>query len=465
MALMPEDNIAHEASVLLVFRADNVRSFRDEFTFSLLATALAEQGVARSIAWREGGKPIDVLPVAGVFGANASGKSNVLRAMSDMRAFVLHSFRHGSPTGGLPQHPFRLDPGSASRPSRFEVDIVLSGVRHQYGFSVDSERVIDEWAVRFPKGRAVRLFSREGDAVEVGTVDRARTRAVTDLLRSNALFLSTAASTNHPTLLPLYGWFERNMLLAEASSRDNRQALTTTMLGDPDLRDRVLEFLQAADLGVTDAVRKELDPKVRERLERAVRVLMGQEGDDPEGPANRPMFDDTYGIQLAHKGSGNDVAFEPSDESLGTLVWFGLVGPVIQALRDGGVLLADELDASLHPVLVAHLISLFQNPETNRRRAQLIFNSHDTTILGESAAHRVIDVKGSRLLGRDQVWFTEKTNDGATHVYPLTDLDPRKDESVERRYLAGRYGATPIISRARLDATAQLVTNGASAER
>ena len=313
-----------------------------------------------------------------------------------------------------------------------------------------------------PEGAGSDAVRREANEVDVGTTDRAKTRAVRDLLRPNALFLSTAASTNHPTLLPLYSWFERNMLLAEASSRQNRQALTAAMLGDPELRERVLEFLRAADLGITGAERKELDPKVKERLERAVRVLMGEEGEDDRGPGTGPMFDDTYGIQLRHKGCDGEVEFEPEDESLGTLVWFGLVGPVIQALRDGSLFLADELDASLHPVLVAHLVSLFQNPDTNRRRAQLVFNSHDTTILGESAANRLAEVKGGRLLGRDQVWFTEKTNDGATRLYSLTDLDPRKDESVERRYLAGRYGATPIVSRPQLDATAQLVTNGAS---
>lgn len=459
---MNPDTLPRDASVLLAFRAENVRSFRDELELSLVATTLAEPHARRTVPWREGGKPVDVLPVAGLFGANASGKSNVLRAMYDMRSFVLHSFRHGRPTGGLPQRPYRLDPAAVARPSRFEIDIVLCGIRHQYGFTVDRERVVDEWAVRFPKGRAVMLFKREGDDVEIGAAERAKSRAVRELLRPNALFLSTAASANHPILLPLYRWFERNLLLAEARSRDMRQALTTTMLDDPTLRHRVLEFLRAADLGITGAVKRELDPKVKDRLERAVKILVADEddGESTDAATNRPMFDDTFGAQLLHRGAEGDIEFDTNDESLGTLVWFGLVGPVIKALSDGAVFLADELDASLHPVLVAHLISLFQNPETNQRRAQLIFNSHDTTILGESAADRLAEGKGHRLLGRDQIWFTEKTNDGATRLYPLTALDPRKDEAVERRYLGGRYGATPIVSRTQLGATAQLVSSG-----
>ena len=193
-------------SVLLAFKARNVLSFRDEFEFSMLATALAETDARRSVEWREDGRPIDVLPVAAIFGANASGKTNVLRAMHDMRSLVLQSFRQ-APTGGIPQKTFRLDPASAHAPSMFEIDIVLGGVRHEYGFEFDRERVIEEWAIRYPRGRSALLFHRHGKDVEVGTVERAKSRAVTELLRPNALFLSTAAQTNHPVLLPLYEWF------------------------------------------------------------------------------------------------------------------------------------------------------------------------------------------------------------------------------------------------------------------
>jgi len=458
------EQLSDAPSVLLGFRAENVRSFRDELQFSMLATALAEPDVAREVTWREGGKPIGVLPAAGIFGANASGKSNVLRAMSDMRSYVLHSFRRGNPTGGVPRQSFLLDARSKARPSQFEIDVVLCGVRHEYGFIFDGERVIEEWATRYPHGRAATIFERTYDRVTLGAVAKPKGRAVTELLRPNALFLSTAASANHPVLLPLYGWFERNLILAEARSRDRRQALTTKMLDDSKMRDQVLMFLRAADLGITGASKHELDPEMRERLERAVRILVGEEGEPDDGkPATQATFE-TYGVRLKHHGVGGEVEFDSDDESLGTLVWFGLVGPVIKALSDGSAFLADELDASLHPALVAQLIALFQSPETNPRRAQLVFNSHDTTILGASAASRA-GVDSQRLLGRDQVWFTEKGNEGATRLYPLTDLDPRKDEALERRYLDGRYGATPILSRPQFEETSRLVASvGGAAE-
>lgn len=440
-----------QASVLLRFHAENVRSFRDEMSLTLLATAMADKDVVRYVPWRNGGQPLGVLPVAGAFGANASGKTNLLRAMDDMRSHVLHSFRSGSPVGGVPRRSFALDGSSKDRPSQFEIDIVLNGIRHQYGFIFDDQRFTEEWAYRFPHGRSALLFHRRGLEVELGAPDRVKGKAVIELLRPNALFLSTAASANHPALLPLYGWFSRNLVLAEAKTRPFRQAFTTQLLEDREKGERVLALLRAADLGVSGAKKQEPNPVMRERLQRAVRILMGQEG-ETENTEEGPAFDQ-LGVRLIHEGVAGNVDLDADDESLGTLVWFGLIGPVVDALATGTVFLADELDASLHPSLVRRLVRLFQDPITNPRRAQLIFNSHDATLLGEF---------GKRELGRDQIWFTEKLGDGSTRIYPLTDLDPRKDEAVGTRYLSGRYGAMPILSDQEFSAAAELITAGTS---
>lgn len=440
---------ADSPSVLLSFKAGNVRSFREEFKLDLLATALAEPTVRRAVTWRQGGSPVDVLPAAGIFGANASGKTNVLRAMDDLRSLVVGSFRSGRPSGGVPRRPFLLDDDSVRQPSKFEVDLVLHGIRHQYGLTIDKERVLDEWAVNFPKGRSTLLFSRNMNELEYGATDRSKSRTVAEILRPNALFLSTAASANHPLLLPLYNWFERNFLLAEAQSRGLRQLMTAQMLQDERLHEQVLTFLREADLGITDAAVEEVDPEFRDRMKRAVAVLLEDARDEVDIESAVEL---APGIHLTHQGErSRPVQFNAVDESHGTMVWLGIVGPVIHALRNGSVLLADELDASLHPVLVAHVVALFQDPETNPRRAQVIFNSHDTTLLGDSAG---VGLSGgrTRLLGRDQVWFTEKENNGATRLYPLSDLSPRKDEAVERRYISGRYGAVPIVAKGRVDA-------------
>jgi AAA15 family ATPase/GTPase len=445
--MIPSD-VAHNASMMLAFRAENVRSFRDEIELSLLATARAEAGVIRQIAWREGGQPIGVLPVAGLFGANASGKSNLLKAIDDMRTYVVDSFRQSPET--LRRWPFLLDPAAKQKPSRYEMDLVLDGIRHEYGFVLDDEQIIEEWAIHQPRGRTALLFHRQGNRVVAGSTDRADTRAVERLLRPGTLFLSAAAAASHPRLLPLFEWFRRNLLLAETSNRLSRQAFTVEMLDRDISRERVLTLLRAADLGLVDARRHEMDPVFKERFAKAMRILAGNEGRDGDDiDAELTLADG--GFSLTHKGVDGEVELNPVEESLGTVVWLGLAGPVIDALTDGMVLLADELDASLHPALVAQLVRLFQDPQTNPHRAQLIFNSHDTNVLGDSS--------NDRLLGRDQTWFTEKLNDGTTRLYPLTDLDPRKHEAVARRYLAGRYGATPIISRQQFGRIGELITS------
>lgn len=432
---MADEVMACGASVLLSFRASNSRSFREEFELSLLATGVAERECVRRVPWRESGAPVAVLPVAAIFGANGSGKSNVLKAMDDMRRLVLHSFRYGNPSGGVTRRPFLLDPAGRSSPTRFVVDLVLDGVRHEYGFSVDDDRVLDEWAYRYPKGRAALLFQRHGDYVEFGSVERAKGRALLGILRPNALLLSTAAAANHSMLLPLYQWFSRNLLLAEAGSREIRQALTAEMLDDARQGEHVLALLQAADLGVVGATLREPDPLMQERMRRAVRILSGVE-DDPDSDEG-PIFEQ-LGVRLTHRGVDSEIELEAEDESLGTRVWFGLIGPVVSVLEAGSVFLADELDASLHPALVSQLVRLFQDPATNPNRAQLIVNSHEASLLPDTA--------GERLLGRDQIWFTEKRSDGTSTLYPLVDFGPRKQEAVGRRYMAGRYGGTPILS-------------------
>jgi uncharacterized protein len=439
-------------SMLLLFRAENVRSFRDKFELSMLATAIAQPGVVHDIRWREGGRPIRVLPAAGVFGANASGKSNLLRALADMRSHVMLSFRSGDLAGGILRRPFRLDPVVAQQPSCFEIDLVLHGVRWEYGFRIDDQRVLEEWAYRYPHGKAALLFRRTaGDAeLTLGGSHRAQGRAVERILRPNALFLSAAAAGGHPDLTPLHQWFADNLWLAEASSRPYRWAYTTHLLHQPQTRRQVLALLHAADLGITDARVRELDPQVLDRVRRAVRILQGRE-DEPEGSDFEAQMAE-IGLVLSHRGAREDVEFDAADESLGTLVWLGLAGPIADALSLGNVVLVDEIEASLHPALVAQLVRLFQSPDTNPRGAQLIFNSHEATLLGDSV--------GDRILGRDQVWFTEKAPDGATRLYPLADLDPRNDEAVGRRYLAGRYGAIPIVVKEEFAEVASMIVRG-----
>ena len=430
-------------SMLLRFSGSNIRSFRDEFTLSLLATRVAEPGAARSIPWREGGTDIDVLPTALVLGANASGKSNLLRAMADLRSFVLHSFRRGDPNGGVPRRYFQLDPAGQAKPTMFEIDLVLGGVRHEYRVELDDERVLVERLVRYPKGKESLLFDRRRDEIEFGPSLRSRGRIIGELLRPNASFLSTAAATNDEVLLPLYAWFSRNLLLAEAHNRHLRTARSAELLEDRARAEKALAMLHAADLGISGVKKRPLDPETRDRVRRAVLILQGREG-EPDGSEADSLKIEEYGIALVHQSESGTCELDPQDESLGTLVWLGLLGPVMDALENGTVLLADELDASLHPVLVERLVRLFQDPRTNPNRAQLISNAFDL--------HLVAATSDRRLIGRDQIWFTSKLVDGSSRLYPLLDFDPRRDENISRRYVQGMYGAIPLTTQAEFEA-------------
>jgi predicted ATPase len=432
--------------MLLTFRGYNARSFRDPFELSLLATRLSEPGVPRQIEWREEGRTIGVLPSAGIFGANASGKSNLLRAMSDMRRLVLGSFRGNTPNGPVETHPFLLGEDEGRAPTSFEVELVLDGIRHDYGFVVDAQRVREEWARSYRRGRVVTLLQRTGERVHIGTEQRGKGRAVLEILRPNALFLSTAAATEHPLFLPLYQWFSRNLTYADVETRSSRKLITADML-EGERRSQVLNLLREADLGISDVSRRALDPEFKEKLHKVIDIFWSEA--DPVDLDDLGIKD--FEVGLKHRSGRGHVELSEHDESRGTLVWFGLIGLVIEALREGSALLADELEASLHPALVDLLVDLFQSPQSNPFRAQLIFNSHEARLMGDSAERR---------LGRDQVWFTEKNEEGATFLHSLADVAPRREEAVARRYLAGRYGGTPIFSPRRLKETAEPVGVG-----
>lgn len=223
--------------------------------------------------------------------------------------------------------------------------------------------------------------------MKLGASIRSQARATVELLRPNALFLSMDAAVRQPVLSQLSGWFARNLLLAEAGSRNHRQALTTKMLEEPSTRQSVLELLSAADLGISGASRVDMDPVIRERHRRALRILEGAEAEPEPGTDGGPEFE-SFQARLEHRSARGTVEFDADEESPGTLVWFGLVGPILQSLERGSVLLADELDSSLHPDLVAALVGLYQDPSINRTRAQLILNLHDATLLGDSSGNR-----------------------------------------------------------------------------
>ncbi|MEV8016592.1 ATP-binding protein [Streptomyces sp. NPDC086554] len=404
--------------MLLKFRTANVRSLREEQELSFVVPQGEESDAARALELSDG-KSLQVYPVLGVFGANASGKSNVVTALKKMREAVLSSYGPWTSYTGIPhREPFALDPKTAAESTFYEVDFVLDdGVRWTYGFELGDKRVESEWLHAYPKGRRQVWLDRDasrqsvyefpGDRVQ----DRARLARTT---RANALLVSRAASDNHPQLSRIYGWFRSNLwdITPETELRQ-REAYTAERLLDETTRDRVQELLRVADLGIQGAEVKR------------------QPGD------NAPT------VKLLHGGSGDEpVAFDWANESFGTRSWFALIGPLLLALDSGAVLLIDELDASLHPRFAAEVVRLFQAPWSNTNQAQLLFTSHDASLLKTP--------RGGRSLDPGQIWLTEKDKSGATELYPLSDIDPGPDEDLADSYLAGAFGGVPNVTQGQI---------------
>ncbi len=407
--------------MLLRFRVANYRSVRADHELSLVATEFNE-GTARLTGVRAEGREIAVVPVAGIFGANASGKSNVLAALRAMREAVRTSLAEWAQAEGVPREPFALEAQARDETTLFEVDLLLGQrkVRYTYGFELSDERVEAEWLHAYPHRHKQVWFDREanrdrgeefhfpGDGLKGGK------ERLAEFTRPNSLFLTVAASLNHPQLSAVHRWFLDNLWIVtpgdDVALRGSytRELLTDSRRGAQHQK-QIEALLRVADLGIAGLqVAPSLPAEQRVRL-------------------------------LHHSGTGKPVPLDfARQESLGTFAWFSFLGPLLSVLDQGSVLLVDELDASLHPMLAAEVIRLFQDPEANLHGAQLIFTTHDATLLGTSMVGRPLD--------RDQVWITAKRRTGETELYPLIDARPRKEENLERGYLRGRYGGVPRVT-------------------
>ena len=429
-------------SALLSFTVENALSYRDETTLSLEATRLSEKDARRDLALTGRKYPVGVLPAVGLFGANASGKSTILKAMADMRMAVLNSFHKRNSIRNIYQ-PFALDPQSCNKPSSYAVDLIINNVRWQYGFEINDTQVLKEYAFYFPKGRQALVFRRDGEDLKFGAP--LQSSGLRQFSKEHALLLSTAKAAENNNLSPLFKWFNYNLSYIPSQFAGSRLLNPTAdLLEDEDkkLRNGILALIRLADLGITGIknIELKLDPDIADRITKIRRILEGDgdhtKNDEIEGDGDHTKNDEIIGdIGFEHSGNTISVVLEPKYESTGTLTWANLIGRIILALSKGYLLLIDELNSSLHPNLVAVLIDLFQSPISNPRCAQIIFNAHDMTILNRHHSN----------LGRDQIWFTEKDSKGVTTMYSLAEFRTGKDDIPYISYLKGRYGALPIL--------------------
>lgn len=426
--------------MLLRFRVRNHRSLRDETELSLVSSRL------------RGSQPVDggwldsTVRVAGVYGPNASGKSNLLDAISFASAAIRSSATRWGDRSRFPYYPFRLDDESRRTPSSYEFDFVLEGVRHVYGFESTAEGIQSEWLYNYPFGRRRRLFTRSGPEWESLSFSRelpGENLRTARLTRPLALFLSVAANSNHPQLGLVHHELTGHLKHARFSDADRESRLrwVRDLLETPENLLQAQAILRFADVGI-DEVRlheKELDETFVEIFKRLNAGADGEDDDEAREARMRAALEEMKkSLRFGHGSRlGQSVFFEPEDESSGTLAWLSLGVPALQSLQQGDVFLVDELDASLHPRLSSALINMFKDSEINQTGAQLVFTSHDASLIGKYA---------HSALSEDEIWFCEKGADGHTDLYSLAEFRTRREDNFERRYLQGRYGAIPVVS-------------------
>lgn len=410
--------------MLLRFGVSNHLSIHGYQELSLVASSLKDptEGLVDCPAAPTG----SVVPAVVVYGANAAGKTNLVRALTSMQGMVQDSQTKGIPGGGVPRHPFLLDGEMTSRsPSQFDIDFVSGGIRYHYGFTVTDEAFESEWLHAIPRSHCRTLFSRKGARFRFGRGLKGQNKAIAKLTRPNSLFLSAAAQNGHEQLLEIFGYFRSIRIVRDIDVQGADAALRLSEMG---VDKRVVHFLRGIGTGVDHYRMKE-----REQLEQHVarrRAFRAPQELSSEIEATTDGREVT--IELAHRGSdGRCTYFELDQESAGTRRMLIVLSLVFQAIDDGAPVLVDEVDTSLHTQAAEAVLDLFHSEASNPRGSQLITTTHDTNLLNIEA------------LRRDQIWFTEKDSVGATHLFPLTDIRTRRGDSIEKGYLQGRYGAVP----------------------
>lgn len=412
--------------MLVEFRVKNFRSIRAEQKLSLVATKDDSHLDTHVFATNTSTAP-SLLKSAVLYGANASGKSNLINALAFMQEVVATSATTLREGELFSYAPFKLDAESASESSEFEITFVEKGVRYQYGFALRPERVVEEWLLVYKSQRPQMWFSRRFDKERGKDIYEIRAsltgkRAIwKESTRANSLFLSKAVDLNSDKLRPVFLWIVNNLVVIGAGSQPNFDFSVKYIQTEAGTKD-ILNFLTSADISINDI-------KLENRKMSQFGFEIKKEGISTQLFHEIEKFMPTF----LHKGTEGSATFEFNDESTGTQRLFAFAGPIFDVLQQARVLIVDELDNSLHTLIIRFILNLFHSVSSNPNGAQLIFTTHNTSLLHHE------------IFRRDQIWFVEKDAAHVTHIFPLTDFSVRKKEAWESGYLGGRYGALPFI--------------------
>lgn len=394
--------------MLIQFSVGNFLSFKEQSTLSLVASALKDiQILSEDVIFNIGETDLALLKSATIYGANASGKSNFIKALDFFKWYVINSSKDIQAGERVNVESFRLSSSTVEEPSYFEAIFCNAEYQYRYGFETDENMIHSEWLYQKAnkkRAKEVELFYRDEDGFNIHSKFIIGKELINkQMVRTNALLLSVAAQFNDAVAVEIVKWLNDTTIIS-GSNEKNIWDLAAIRLDDLKMKQRIVDFSRYADLGI-------------ENIEKVNNAIISM----------HTQYDD----------EGNEVKLInfpfKKNESEGTSKYFSLAYPIIDALDNGKRLIIDEFDSKMHPLLTCRIIALFNSKETNPKNAQLIFTTHDTNLLSAS------------IFRRDQIWFTQKDRFGATELYSLAEYKVRNDASFEKDYLSGKYGAIPIM--------------------
>lgn len=421
--------------MLLEFSVINFLSIKDEVTLNMTASKDDYKLEDNTFIYENEKQEKRGVKAAALYGANASGKTNILKAMNFVSFFVnkSHEMQQGKKISRI---PFRLDKSCLIEPSEFKIVFIYKNIKYLYMFEVTETEVREEYLYYYPNGRQSTIFERQGDNYKFTSDIERQTELKNKFHSKNKLFLSTESLWEYEKAKAPFEWLSKYFTIL--IDHNDLEAYTgAAMLENIYTNSKVKNFMKYADMDIED-INVEITKK-EDILSSELFNMLSAEVKENIMKAYDEKNTGTIDIKILHKGideEGNSavIPFNFRDESDGTQKYFGILGPFINALDNGYTLVIDELDIRLHTLLVIKLLELFLNPVINKKNAQLIFTTHDTNLLDRG------------ILRRDEIWFTEKKKDKSTELYSLFDFGGiRKSEKIEKGYLQGKYGAVPFF--------------------
>ena len=405
--------------MLIEFSIENFLSFKERTIFSMIGSS---DNTLNDNYVSVGNEKI--LKTTAIYGANASGKSNLFKVLALISGMIAQSNFNNLNTI-LSITPFKLDKETINKPSKFEIKFLIDGIRYLYGFEADTKNVYKEYLYYYPNGRPVKIFSRENiNDYSFNASDEKFLNDIKEKNTPNKFFVSTATNWNYDKTIPVFNFLTDKMGVVLSYEQLNNYSYNMYSNDEDKKLERfALKFLEKADINIKgyNVVQEKMTDETINTMPDVIRPFFSP---------NMPI----YRVNTVHMAKGKKYEFDISEESLGTQVIFSFIPVIKDVIDNGKVIVIDEFDKSLHPYIVKYIVELINDPDINKNNAQLIFNTHDTNLL---------DLE---LLRRDQIWFTEKNPEsGESTLYPLDDFSVRKSENVENGYLLGRYGAVPFL--------------------